>query len=159
MSATAPACGLDRRHHLSELASGLVHLRTELLDLLGHILERTAQRLLVLLRDEVLADEGLGVQVLELDLGAKLAAQVRRGVTGHVPHRTDHPYGVTDDLWQALGAEDEQGNECENRDLPPVQVRKHACPPISPPEYAGFGRCGSGRGSVAVGRERDAGRL
>ena len=47
------------------------------------VLEGLADGLLVFLAEEVLAQEGLGVEVLELDCGAELAAQVTCRVAGH----------------------------------------------------------------------------
>ncbi|GAB3946616.1 hypothetical protein GCM10027614_40440 [Micromonospora vulcania] len=87
-------------------------------------LQRLADRRLVLLAEEVLADERLRVQVLQLDVGAQLPAQVAGGIAGHVAQVAHHPQAVVDDGGQPV-TEDQERQEQQRTDLPPVQVVEH----------------------------------
>ncbi|BCB85408.1 hypothetical protein Psuf_027210 [Phytohabitans suffuscus] len=80
----------------------------------------------------MLADERLRVQVFELDVGAELAAEVAGGVSGHVAQVAHHAEAVGDHVGQ-LVAEDEQGEQQEGADLPPVEVFEHARDPSQAP--------------------------
>src|SRR5262249_57285137 len=85
----------------------------------------------------MLAQERLGVEVFELDVGAQLTAEIAGGVAGHLPQLAQHPDAVVDRFGQFAGAEDEQADEDDDDELPAADVlQPHAVLPASRQGYA-----------------------
>src|SRR5690242_8055644 len=80
----------------------------------------------------MLAQERLGVQVFQFDVGAELAAQVTGRVAGQLPQLAQHAYAVADRLGQLVRPEDEQADENDDDQLPAADVlQTHARQPTA----------------------------
>lgn len=82
----------------------------------------------VVVLHQLLADERLGVQVLEfevLELRAELGPDVLLGALGEGAHLADHVRDVLDQLGQLVRAEDEHGEDHEGAQLHGPYVSEH----------------------------------
>src|SRR6185369_15204816 len=105
-------------------------------DAVVKLLDRRAQCPLVFLAEQVLAEQGLRVEVFQRDVGAELAAQVVGGIAGHLNQVAGHPNAVTDRLGKPVWTEDEHREQQENNHLPavyPEEVHGGKATPRRPP--------------------------